>query len=183
MHVLVPLMVLLPLLGAAFALAAGRARRLQIATSITTLSVTTAVAALIMYFVDRDGPVVIEVGAWPAPQGIVLSVDRLGAIMLVVSYLMLLGVLIYSVGQGIADGNRETPVTIFHPTYMILAAGLSVAFVTGDLFNLYVGFEMLLAASYVLLTLGGTGSRIRAGVTYVVISLVSSIFFSVLGTV
>lgn len=177
MHALVPLMVLLPLLGAAFALATGRARRLQIATSITTLSVTTALAGVVMYFVDRDGPAVIEVGSWPAPQGIVLSVDRVSAIMLVVSYVVLLSVLIYSVGQGIADGNRETPVSIFHPTYMILAAGLSVAFVTGDLFNLYVGFEMLLAASYVLLTLGGTGSRIRAGVTYVVISLVSSVFF------
>lgn len=177
MHNLVPLMVLLPLLGAAFALAAGRARKVQIGTSITTLSATTVVSVALLYMVDKHGTVVVEVGSWPAPQGIVLSVDRLSAIMLVVSYLMLLGVLIYSVGQGIADGNRETPLTIFHPTYMVLAAGLSVAFVTGDLFNLYVGFEMLLAASYVLLTLGGTGSRIRAGVTYVVISLVSSIFF------
>ncbi len=177
MQVLVPLVVVLPLLGAAFALMGGRSRRVQIATSITTLSSAAIVSAFLLYLVDTNGPVIVEVGAWPAPQGIVLSVDRLSAIMLLVSYLMLLGVLVYSVGQGIADGNRETPVTIFHPTYMILAAGLSVAFIAGDLFNLYVGFEMLLAASYVLLTLGGTGSRIRAGVTYVVISLVSSVFF------
>jgi multicomponent Na+:H+ antiporter subunit D len=107
----------------------------------------------------------------------VLVVDRLSAIMLIVSALMLLGVLLFAVGQGIVEGDRETPVSIFHPTYLVLAAGLFNAFIAGDLFNMYVGFEMLLSASYVLLTLGGTGARIRAGVTYIVVSLVSSILF------
>jgi multicomponent Na+:H+ antiporter subunit D len=59
----------------------------------------------------------------------------------------------------------------------VLGAGVCAAFIAGDLFNLYVGFEILLVASYVLITLGGTGPRIRAGVTYVVVSLVSSILF------
>ena len=63
-----------------------------------------------------------------------------------------------------ADGDRDAPVSIFHPTYLILVAGVSNAFLAGDLFNLYVGFEILLTASYVLITLGGTGPRIRAGV-------------------
>ena len=63
-----------------------------------------------------------------------------------------------------ADGDRDAPVSIFHPTYLILVAGVSNAFLSGDLFNLYVGFEILLTASYVLMTLGGTGPRIRAGV-------------------
>ncbi len=67
--------------------------------------------------------------------------------------------------------------SIFHPTYLILVAGVSNAFLSGDLFNLYVGFEILLTASYVLMTLGGTGPRIRAGVTYVVVSVVSSVLF------
>jgi multicomponent Na+:H+ antiporter subunit D len=104
-------------------------------------------------------------------------VDRLSAIMLIISALMLLGVLLFAIGQGIVDSNRETPVSIFHPTYLVLSAGLFNAFIAGDLFNMYVGFEMLLSASYVLLTLGGTGARIRAGVTYIVVSLVSSILF------
>ena len=69
---------------------------------------------------------------------------------------MLLAVLLFSVGQGIADGDGETPVSIYHPTYLILAAGVFNAFIAGDLFNLYVGFEILLVASYVLITLGGT---------------------------
>ena len=68
---------------------------------------------------------------------------------------MTLGVLVYAIGQGAADGDEDTPLSIFHPTYLVLAAGVSNAFLAGDLFNLYVGFEILLMASYVLLTLGG----------------------------
>jgi multicomponent Na+:H+ antiporter subunit D len=66
---------------------------------------------------------------------------------------------------------------IYYPTYLVLTAGVTNAFLSGDLFNLYVGFEILLAASYVLLTLGATKVRIRAGTTYVVVSLVSSMIF------
>ena len=87
--------------------------------------------------------------------------------MLVVSSAVTLCVLVYSIGQGMADGDEETPLSIFHPTYLVLTAGVSNAFLAGDLFNLYVGFEILLVASYVLLTLGGTEARIRAGTTYV----------------
>jgi multicomponent Na+:H+ antiporter subunit D len=97
--------------------------------------------------------------------------------MLIVSAAVLLAVLLFSVGQGMADGDSETPVSIYHPTYMVLAAGVFNAFIAGDLFNLYIGFEILLVASYVLMTMGGTGPRIRAGVTYIVVSLVSSMLF------
>src|SRR5699024_10747716 len=65
-------------------------------------------------------------------------------------------------------------VAIYHPTYLGLVAGVSLAFLAGDLSNLYVGFELLLAASYVLLTLGGSASRIRAATTYAIVSLLSS---------
>lgn len=175
--VLVPLVVLLPLLGAASALILGRHRRAQIAVSLGVLSAVTVIAAVLLVAVDTTGPAVVYVGGWDAPWGITLVVDRLSAIMLVISAIMLLVVLVYSVGQGIADQHRETPVSIFHPSYLILSAGVFNAFIAGDLFNLYVGFEILLSASYVLLTLGGTGERIRAGVTYIIVSLVSSLFF------
>ncbi|GAB3121355.1 Na+/H+ antiporter subunit D [Glaciibacter psychrotolerans] len=177
MNALVPLVVMLPLLGAGLALALGRRRRPQIAVSVVALSAVVVISAVLLVLVDREGPAVVHVGGWSAPWGIVLVVDRLSAIMLLISALMLLGVLLFAVGQGIIDGDRETPVSIFHPTYLVLAAGVFDAFIAGDLFNLYVGFEMLLAASYVLLTLGGTGARIRAGVTYIVVSLVSSLLF------
>jgi multicomponent Na+:H+ antiporter subunit D len=178
MNALVPLVVIIPLVGAAITLILGRYPRLQIAISVLALTAVTAAAAVLLVVVDSTGrAAVVKVGGWEPPFGIVLVVDRLSAIMVVVSALVLLGVLVFAVGQGLADRDRDTPVSIFHPTYLILAAGLFDAFIAGDLFNMYVGFEMLLAASYVLLTLGGTGSRIRAGVTYVVVSLVSSLLF------
>lgn len=177
MNVLIPLVVTIPLLGAAVALVLGRHRRAQILVNVVALSAVLVISSILLVLVDTEGGEAVYVGGWEPPWGIVLVVDPLAALMLVITSITLLGVLLFSVGQGLVDGNRETPVTIFHPTYLILSAGILNAFVAGDLFNLYVGFEILLAASYVLITLGGTGPRIRAGTTYVVVSLVSSIFF------
>ena len=175
---LVPLLVTLPLLGAAITLIAGRHRRAQVAVSVITLTVVLAIAAALLVVVDAgNAPIAVSVGNWPIPFGIVLYVDRLAALLVGVSSIVLLAVLLFSVGQGAADGDEDTPVSIFHPSYLILAAGIFAAFIAGDLFNLYVGFEILLVASYVLITLGGTESRIRAGVVYIVVSLVSSILF------
>ena len=174
---LVPLVVLLPLLGAATSLILGRSRRAQMAVSTTVLTAVAAIAIVLLVTVDGGEPLAVAVGGWEAPFGIVLVVDRLAAIMLIISAIVLLVVLVYAVGQGVADRHRETPVSIFHPSYLILSAGVFNAFIAGDLFNLYVGFEIFLSASYVLLTLGGTGERIRAGVTYIIVSLVSSLFF------
>jgi multicomponent Na+:H+ antiporter subunit D len=177
-NALVPLLVTLPLLGAAINLIAGRHRRTQVAVSIVTLSVVMVISAILLVVVDAGGdPLVVSVGGWPIPFGIVLYVDRLAALLVVVSSIVLLAVLLFSVGQGAADNDDETPVSIFHPSYLILAAGIFNAFIAGDLFNLYVGFEILLVASYVLITLGSTESRIRTGVVYIVVSLVSSILF------
>lgn len=180
MSALVPLLVTLPLLGAGVALIFGRQRRVQVIISIVTLTLVLAIAAVLLYAVDSTGDAIaVSVGGWPVPYGIVLYVDRLAALLVVVSSIVLLAVLLFSVGQGAADGDDDTPVSIYHPTYLILAAGIFNAFIAGDLFNLYVGFEILLVASYVLITLGSTESRIRAGVVYIVVSLVSSILFLV----
>lgn len=178
MSLLVPLLVMVPLLGAAIALVFGRRRRVQVGVSVASLTLTMVIAAVLLYAVDSTNtPLAVSVGGWPVPFGIVLYVDQLSALLVVVSSIVLLAVLLFSVGQGAADGDDETPVTIFHPSYLILAAGIFNAFIAGDLFNLYVGFEILLVASYVLITLGSTQSRIRAGVVYIVVSLVSSILF------
>lgn len=173
----IPLVVLVPLLGAAVALAVGRRPRAQRIITIVALTTVLVIGAILVVAVDADDALVMEVGGWAAPYGIVLVVDRLSALMVVVSALVLLAVLVFSIGQGLADGDDETPVTIYYPTYLILSAGVMTAFVAGDLFNLYVGFEILLVSSYVLITLGGTEPRIRAGVTYIVVSLVSSMIF------
>ncbi|WP_396655962.1 Na+/H+ antiporter subunit D [Microbacterium sp.] len=178
MDALVPLLVTLPLLGAGVNLIANRRPRVQVTVSIVTLTLVLAIAAVLLGVVDAaDTPLAVSVGGWPIPFGIVLYVDRLAALLVVVSSVVLLAVLLFSVGQGAADGDEDTPVSIFHPSYLILAAGIFTAFIAGDLFNLYVGFEILLVASFVLITLGSTESRIRTGVVYIVVSLVSSILF------
>ncbi len=177
--VLLPLPVLIPLVGAGVALVLGRRPKAQRLVSLVSLTAVLATAVALLVLVDREGPSSLEVGRWPVGIGISLVADRLSVLMLTVSATVTLGVLVYAVGEGIIDGARGTPVSIFHPTYLVLTAGVSNAFLTGDLFNLYVGFEVLLAASYVLLTLGGTAARVRAGITYVVVSLISSFFFLV----
>jgi multicomponent Na+:H+ antiporter subunit D len=175
--VLAPLPVLLPLLGAASALLVGRHPHIQRALSLVVLSAVLAVSVALLFIADGDGTGMVAVGGWPVPLGIVLVVDRLTALMLVVASTVALGVLVFAVAQGNADGDEGTPVSIFHPTFLVLVAGVSNAFLAGDLFNLYVGFEILLMASYVLITLGGTAPRIRGGITYVVVSLTSSLIF------
>jgi len=177
MNQLVPLVVLMPLIGAALALILGKRPALQRIVTVIVLAAVLVVGVLMLIAVDGGEPLVVEVGGWAAPYGIVLIVDRLAALMVVVSAAVLLAVLVFSIGQGLADGHDETPVSIYYPTYLILATGVFNAFIAGDLFNLYVGFEILLVSSYVLITLGGTQARIRAGVTYIVVSLVSSMFF------
>ncbi|MEO6956374.1 MAG: Na+/H+ antiporter subunit D [Antricoccus sp.] len=179
MNNIVALPVLLPLLGAGVSLALRGRPLAQRFVSISFLSAVVVIAAYLMWTTDQHGPQVLWVGAWPQPLGIVLVADRLSALMLLVSSTVTLIVVIFSIGQGVADRDEATPITIYYPTYLILAAGIANAFLAGDLFNLFVGFEVLLFASYVLLTLGGTGERIRAGTTYVVVSLLSSLLFLV----
>jgi len=175
---LVPLPVVMPLFAAGLTLALYRHPRAQRVISVLALSLMVAVGVGLLFLAD-SGPVVVDIGGWAAPVGIDLVADRLSSLMLTVSSTVMLCVLLYSLGQGITDGDEAAPVSIYHPTYLVLAAGVSNAFLAGDLFNLYVGFEILLAASYVLLTLGGTGERIRAGSIYVIVALLSSIIFLV----
>jgi multicomponent Na+:H+ antiporter subunit D len=176
---LVPMPVLLPLLGAALTLAFRRSARLQRITSVSVLSVVVVVAAVLVQQTDAHGPQVLWLGAWKEPLGIALVADRLSALLLLVSSVVTLLVLVFAIGQGNADDEEATPLSIFHPTYLVLTAGVANAFLAGDLFNLFVGFEILLFSSYVLITLGGTASRIHASTTYVVVSLLSSALFLV----
>ncbi|NIL90276.1 Na(+)/H(+) antiporter subunit D [Rhodococcus fascians] len=174
---LTPLPVLIPMLAAALTLVLGRRPRAQRFITLAALTAVVAISSMMLYLADRDGTSALQVGGWDSPLGISLVVDRLSATMLVVSSIVLLAVMVYSIGQGIRDGSENQPVSIFLPTYLALTAGVCNAFLAGDLFNLFVGFEVLLAASFVLLTLGASADRVRAGVSYVMVSMVSSLIF------
>ncbi len=176
---------LVPLGGAALTLVMGRSPRVQRAVTVAAISAACAASCALLYLTNRYGAYALHVGGWDSkgfgngPLGITLVVDQLSALMLVVSTVVLLCVVLYAVGQGIRDGTSEQPVSIFLPTYLALTAGVCNAFLAGDLFNLYVSFEVLLAASFVLLTLGASADRVRAGVSYVMVSMVSSLIFLV----
>lgn len=130
-------------------------------------------ALLLMQQADAGVLTVYRLGAWPAPFGIVLVVDRLAALMLVLSSAIALPVLLYASGGWDARGRH------FHALLQFQLMGLNGAFVTGDLFNLFVFFEVLLIASYVLMLHGRGGLRLRVGLHYVVLNLVASALFLV----
>ncbi|MBX3603122.1 MAG: monovalent cation/H+ antiporter subunit D [Rubrivivax sp.] len=145
------------------------ARRIALASTLLFLLVCVRLAA------DAAGGEIraYRVGDWPAPYGIVLVVDRLGALMLTLTAVVALPVLWYASGGWDAHGRH------FHALFQFQLMGLAGAFVTGDLFNLFVFFEVLLIASYVLMTHGQGRERFRAGLHYVVLNLTASALFLV----
>ncbi|MBC7938471.1 MAG: monovalent cation/H+ antiporter subunit D, partial [Chitinophagaceae bacterium] len=116
---------------------------------------------------------VYRVGDWPAPFGIVLVIDRLAALMLALTAAVAAPVLLYANGGWDSQGRH------FHALFQFQLMGLNGAFVTGDLFNLFVFFEVLLIASYVLMTHGLGRDRLRIGTQYVVLNLLASAVFLV----
>ena len=172
---LIALPVLIPLLAAGVSILCAPYRPVQRAISIVALTLVVGVNTALLIGVDDDGIEVTQAGGWRVPIGITLVVDRLAAIMLLVSALMLVAVLVFAIGQRTVERRFSS----FHPVYLVLAAGVSASFITGDLFNLFVAFEMMLVASYVLLTLGGRADQVRSGMSYVLISLIASTFFIV----
>jgi len=162
----------LPVLAAGVSMVTARWVTVQRVLGVAVVSGSLAASVVVLVGVDRDGPQSVQAGNWPAPFGITLVADLFTGIMLVVSMVMLLAVLVYAIGQ-----NTDRDSRVFHPVYLLLAAGVALSFLTGDLFNLFVAFEVLLIASYVLITLGGTREQVRSGMTYIVINLVASTLF------
>ncbi len=167
------LIIVVPLVGAAVSILTGRSRIVQRIVSLVCLTATLAAAVVLLVDVDRNGTVVAHAGGWAAPMGIALVADRFAALMVVVAAVVLLAVLLFAIGEPGAERNHVG----FQSVYLVLAAGVFGAFLTGDLFNLFVSFEMMLSASYVLMTLGGRRAQVRSGMTYIVISLVASSLF------
>lgn len=176
MNYLVPLPVILPAIGAALTLVSPN-RRLQRLISLVTLTALIVLTCALVVLVDAHGIQAVQIGGWDAPVGITLVADRLSAMMLAVSALVLFTVMLYAIAQGVRDGSKDEPVAVFLPAYLLLSMGVNMSFLAGDLFNLYVGFEVFLVASYVLLTLGASPGRVRAGVSYVMVSMLSSLVF------
>jgi multicomponent K+:H+ antiporter subunit D len=168
--------VLLPLVTGAFLLLFDERRRVFKATVnliATALLAATATALLVQANASAAATGVYLLGNWPAPFGIVLVLDRLSALMLVLASVLALSALVFS----LARWHRAGP--HFHTLFQLLLMGVDGAFLTGDLFNLFVFFEILLAASYGLVLHGANPFRVRAGMHYIVINLAASSLFLV----
>ncbi len=164
--------VLLPCFAALLLLALGdRAHARARAVSIVATALGLALAVLLLVSAQDGTLRVYRLGEWPAPYGIVLVIDRLAALMLVLTQCIALACVVYASGGWDAHGRH------FHAMFQFQLMGLAGAFVTGDLFNLFVFFEVLLIASYVLMAHGSGRERLRFGVPYVVLNLVASALF------
>lgn len=121
----------------------------------------------------QHGYLVAQIGNWPAPYGITIVVDIFGAIMVVLAGITGFAVSIYSYHSI----DRQRQYFGYHPLFHFLLMGVSGAFITGDIFNLYVWFEVLLISSFVLMVLGGERPQLEGAVKYVTLNLLSSTFF------
>ncbi len=172
--------VLLPPLVAAVIILAARyqvalQRVFSVASTVGLLGIS--IGLLIESMSGRIG--VYELGNWPAPFGIVLVLDRLSATMITLTSALAVAVVLYAIGSGWDKRGHH-----FHALFQFQLMGILGAFLTGDAFNLFVFFEVLLIASYGLMIHGGGGVRLRAGVQYVLYNLLgSTLFLFALGTI
>ncbi|WP_333713822.1 Na+/H+ antiporter subunit D [Yoonia sp.] len=127
----------------------------------------------LMAVVLDEGVVAAQMGGWAAPFGITLVADLLSAVMVLITAITGLAVAIYAMG----DITEQQERLGYHGLFQVLLAGVTGAFLTGDLFNLYVWFEVMLIASFGLLVLMGGREQIDGGVKYVALNLISTIFF------
>jgi multicomponent K+:H+ antiporter subunit D len=164
--------IVLPLAaGAVMLLLDERRLALKAAIGIVAALVLVAAALALVSLVDASETHVYRLGDWSAPFGIVLVADRLSALMVLLASVLGLGSLLYSTARWHRAGPR------FHALLQFLLMGVNGAFLTGDLFNLFVFFEVLLAASYALALHGSGEARVKASLHYIVLNLAASLLF------
>ncbi|PAV28985.1 Na+/H+ antiporter subunit D [Virgibacillus profundi] len=135
--------------------------------------ISLGVAGYIFWYVLENGTIILETGGWAAPYGIILVVDSLAAILVLTTNIIAVACAFYAPHTGLQ--KREN--FYFYPLFLFLITGVSGAFITGDLFNLFVFFEVLLMASYGLIVLGGDKVQLRESLKYLLINLFSSMLF------
>lgn len=165
--------IILPLIAAALVTMIEQ-RPLRVAISIFTMAALLLISVTLLMSVASPlsaDTIVYRVGNWAAPFGIVLVLDHLSAMMVALTSILALATLIFSLARWDRAGPR------FHALFLLLLMGLNGAFLTGDLFNLFVFFEVMLAASYGLVLHGSGTARVKAGLHYIAINLGASILF------
>jgi multicomponent Na+:H+ antiporter subunit D len=172
-NILLIMPILIPLLAATLSLFAWRSRQTQRILGVLGTALLLSSGFMLLREVSNGGIQVGQIGAWPAPFGITIVADLFSAIMVVLAGVIGLAVAVYSVAT--MDRARER--FGYYPLLHILLMGVCGAFLTGDLFNLYVWFEVMLMASFVLMALGGERPQMEGAIKYVTLNLISSALF------
>lgn len=173
MKLFLVLPILVPFFTAIVTLFFWSRRRVQRVMSVLGAAALLGSALLLLTTIRREGIQAVQIGNWPAPFGITLVSDLFAAIMVVMAGLTGLVVSLYSLVT--MDPQRES--FGYHALFHILLMGVCGSFLTGDIFNLYVWFEVMLIASFVLIELGGEKRQLEGAVKYVTLNLVSSALF------
>lgn len=173
MNVLLVLPIIVPAVTGVLALFLRRYRAVQRGVSVLGTGVLFGAGAVLIRQVHGHGIQAIQMGSWPAPFGITLVADYLSAGLVAVTGFVAVAVSIYAL-VGIDEAREQFG---FHPLFQLLLMGINGAFITGDLFNMYVWFEVLLIASFALLVLGNERAQLDGAVKYVGINLVASASF------
>jgi multicomponent K+:H+ antiporter subunit D len=168
--------IVLPLFAGAAMLALGGERRRNVNAALNLFSTFALVFISIVLVRAADAAPtgvggVYHMGNWPAPFAIMLVLDRLAALMLLLTSLLAAAAVVFSLARWYRVG------VLFHPLFQFLLMGINGAFLTGDLFDLFVFFEVLLAASYGLALHGSGSARVKAGLHYIVVNLAASLLF------
>lgn len=169
----IALPILIPLMSGAVSLVFWRSRLMQRLVAVGGTAGLLITALWLLASVNREGILVMHMGNWAAPFGISLVADLLGAIMVVLTGIIGLAVAIYS----LATAGRGHEAYGYFPLMHLLLAGVAGAFLTGDIFNLYVWFEVMLVASFALLILGSEKAQMEGAIKYVTLNLLSSVIF------
>lgn len=163
---------LIPLATAVLGLFAWKRPKLQRLMGVCGTAALLLAGAILLDAVWRSGVLSVQAGNWQAPFGITLVADLFSALMIVAAGGMGLAVTVYS----LADADTEQETLGYHPLLQVLLLGVCGSFLTGDLFNLYVWFEVMLIASFVLLAIGGRREQMEGAIKYVALNLIASAF-------
>ncbi|MBR9999599.1 MAG: Na+/H+ antiporter subunit D [Cyclobacteriaceae bacterium] len=165
--------ILIPFLAMIFLAVSGTRIILQKIIAVATSLVLLVVAVFILIRVDQEGIMVMYAGGWKAPIGISLVIDSFSALLLVATAIVGFCMSIYAV-KGLDEKRHQTKYYLF---FFGMIMGINGAFITGDIFNMYVWFEVMLMASFILMVLGNEREQLEGGLKYMTISLLGSLLF------
>lgn len=175
MNNLLVLAIIIPIITGMFMVFIRENIKLQRGLALLAHALLVGIALWLMHEIRLDGIQVLNLGGWQAPFGISLVADMFAALLVLTTALVAALVLVYA----FSSIGEEREANFFYPLWLFLIAGINASFLTGDIFNLFVAFEVMLVASYVLITLGSTRVQLRESVKYIVINMLASSLFLV----